>query len=61
MLTCPNCGATFSCGCQRRAASDGKQCCSQCIVAYEAKLKASGKKDDQALTPVQQAYLTKSS
>jgi len=38
--TCTNCGATLSCGCQRRTASDGTLCCDQCIQTYEQKLVA---------------------
>jgi len=37
-MNCPNCNAPISCGCQKRSASDGKQCCSACINAYEQKL-----------------------
>ena len=40
-MQCPNCNSTMSCGCQKRVASDGKQVCSSCLQAYEAKLKAS--------------------
>jgi hypothetical protein len=29
----------MSCGCQKRAASDGKSVCSKCITTYEAGLK----------------------
>jgi len=36
---CGNCNSLLSCGCQRRAASDGKACCNQCIGGYEAELK----------------------
>ncbi len=39
MMKCQNCGNTLSCGCQRRVASDGKNCCTACIATYEAKLK----------------------
>lgn len=39
MAICANCGAHLSCGCQRRNASDGKQCCENCVTAYEQKLK----------------------
>lgn len=31
MAKCSNCGATMSCGCQRRISSDGKQGCTKCI------------------------------
>ena len=37
-MNCTNCNAPISCGCQKRSASDGKQCCSACINAYEQKL-----------------------
>jgi hypothetical protein len=30
-MKCPNCGATFTCGCQKRATADGKQGCTKCI------------------------------
>jgi len=36
---CLNCGATMSCGCQKRTASDGKSVCSSCAAAYEQSLK----------------------
>lgn len=40
-ISCPNCG--ISCvgcaGARLTAASDGKQCCSKCVAAYNAKLK----------------------
>ena len=38
--TCTNCGATLTCGCQRRTASDGTLCCDQCIQKYEQHLVA---------------------
>ena len=38
MRTCNNCGATITCGCQDRIASDGKQVCTQCSVTYEQQL-----------------------
>lgn len=31
MATCANCGATLTCGCQKRTTSDGKSACSNCI------------------------------
>ena len=37
-MNCQNCGSRLSCGCQKRTASDGKQCCSKCITAYQNKL-----------------------
>lgn len=53
---CSNCGSTVTCGCQRRTASDGKQCCVSCIVKYEASIHPNSKKDDQVLT-VKQALI----
>lgn len=38
MRTCNNCGATITCSCQDRVASDGKQVCTQCSVKYEQQL-----------------------
>lgn len=37
---CPNCQATHSCSCKLKVASDGKECCTVCIAAYEASLRA---------------------
>ncbi len=31
MSKCPNCGATMSCGCQKRVLSNGKAGCSKCF------------------------------
>lgn len=31
MAKCSNCGATMSCGCQKRVSADGKQGCTKCI------------------------------
>ena len=33
--TCPNCGASIKCGCQRRTAKNGTKGCQQCIAALE--------------------------
>lgn len=38
MRSCNNCGATITCSCQDRIASDGKQVCTQCSVSYEQQL-----------------------
>lgn len=38
MRSCNNCGATITCGCQDRIASDGKQVCTQCSGSYEQQL-----------------------
>lgn len=38
MSQCPNCGATITCGCQRRNASDGASVCTNCIAIYEKQL-----------------------
>ena len=39
-MNCPNCNARLSCGCQKKRASDGTQCCSTCLPFYEKKLQA---------------------
>ena len=39
MAICANCGERLACGCQRRTASDGTQCCDECIKIYEERLK----------------------
>jgi hypothetical protein len=39
MSKCANCGATMSCGCQRRTLANGKQGCSKCISAAGKPLK----------------------
>lgn len=31
MAKCSNCGATMTCGCQKRVTADGKQACSKCV------------------------------
>lgn len=36
---CPNCQSNLSCGCQKRTASNGTQCCTLCLAAYEQQLK----------------------
>lgn len=38
MAKCANCGANMSCGCQKRAASNGTSACSSCISGLESKL-----------------------
>lgn len=38
-MQCSNCKATYTCGCKKKTASDGKECCTKCIAAYEANLK----------------------
>jgi len=42
-MSCPNCNAPISCGCQRRVASDGNQVCASCLAAYEQRLAAQKK------------------
>ena len=39
-----NCGATLSCGCQKRTTPDGKQVCTKCIHKVEAKKAATNTK-----------------
>jgi len=38
--TCQNCGATLSCGCQRRTATNGAPACSNCVLTLNATLAA---------------------
>ena len=38
-MNCPNCKAQLTCGCQKRLAIDGKQCCSTCVGKYNESLK----------------------
>ena len=39
IMICPSCKNKVGCKCSLRRASDGTQCCTKCIAAYEAKLK----------------------
>ena len=39
MAKCSNCNRNLSCGCQKRVASNKAQVCTNCISAYEMKLK----------------------
>lgn len=50
MRTCQNCGATITCGCQDRVASDGKLVCSNCISAYEQNLTAQNVTNENSST-----------
>jgi hypothetical protein len=53
MATCANCGATLSCGCQKRTTSDGKSACSNCInkIQKTIKPKAETKSTTTTTTP----------
>jgi len=42
-MKCSNCGVHLGCGCQKRAAKDGKACCTKCVDAYNSTLGASPK------------------
>lgn len=48
MSVCPNCGRKITCGCQRRTAVNGQQCCTKCVESVNAKY---GTKSDNNLTP----------
>jgi hypothetical protein len=39
MASCSNCKRNLSCGCQKRVASDKTSVCTNCLSAYESKLK----------------------
>lgn len=43
-MSCPNCNAKITCGCQKKTASDGKQVCTTCVAAYERALKLKNSK-----------------
>lgn len=45
MSKCANCGATLTCGCQKRTTSDGKSACSNCINKVQSKPKPTLKKE----------------
>ena len=36
MSICNNCKSRLSCGCQKRSAKDGKDCCHSCVHGYNA-------------------------
>lgn len=38
-MTCKNCGRKLSCGCKKRIAKDGQQCCAACVNSYNANIK----------------------
>jgi len=44
MSKCANCGATLTCGCQKRVTPNGKQACSKCINTLKQQQQAEPKK-----------------
>lgn len=40
-MKCPNCNEKITCGCQKRTAADGKQCCAKCVHNYNKQVKTS--------------------
>jgi hypothetical protein len=38
-MKCDNCGKKLTCPCQKKRASNGRQCCIGCIIPYEKALK----------------------
>jgi hypothetical protein len=52
MNKCPNCGATVTCSCQYRTASNGTKCCINCILTYENKIAQEKQNKPQGITPV---------
>ena len=38
-MTCKNCGKKLSCGCKKRIAKDGQECCAACVNSYNANIK----------------------
>lgn len=49
-MNCPNCGRKITCGCQRRTAVNGQQCCTRCVAEVNAKYGANTQ-------PVKRKYL----
>lgn len=47
-VTCPQCSAKLTCGCQRRTAGDGTKCCQRCIAKYEAGLSGKSRKQSNS-------------
>lgn len=50
-MNCPNCGTALTCGCQRKVAFDGTQCCASCVTDYENKQNAKNKVVTTLITP----------
>lgn len=44
MAICQNCKREMGCGCNKRTASDGKSCCSNCLASYEVSLNGNKQK-----------------
>jgi hypothetical protein len=55
MKVCQNCQSQITCGCQIRRASDGTDCCSQCLIQVEARIQGNV---PQVAQPVQVPYGT---
>lgn len=52
MSKCSNCNKSLNCGCQKRIASDGKNCCTSCLVQYEANLNSQRLTQQAVIPPV---------
>lgn len=50
MAKCANCGATLTCGCQKRTTSDGRSACSNCINKIQSTPKPTIKKETSVPT-----------
>lgn len=39
-MNCPNCKTRLTCGCQKRVATNGTQCCQSCVAQVNATVTA---------------------
>lgn len=54
MSKCANCGATLSCGCQKRTLPNGKSGCSNCVNKVQKATKETIKKE--TIPPTKQIW-----
>lgn len=58
MAHCSNCQKPITCGCQKRTASNGRSCCSSCIVAYENSINSNAvKKSEPYIWDIPKGYI----
>jgi len=51
-MKCSNCGVHLGCGCQKRAARDGKACCTKCVEAYNSTLAPPANNQTKGVAPI---------
>jgi hypothetical protein len=56
MATCANCGATLSCGCQKRTLANGSQGCTNCANKTQKIVKPAATKSTATKTPDKQIW-----